>query len=346
MNDNAEQKRSFCDLSLISLSFVICPILLLLLSSFSIVSNTSTHNTALAICNVLNKSTCPQPLGQSNKTPATNNYQFVRHWGSPGSGEGQFHSPHGIAIDPLGNVYVADTGNNRIQKFGNNGTFMKWGPSVPTVQFHAPEGIALATLGNVYVADTGGNGVSEFTGNGTRIEGRVTYIEPKAIATDISDTVYVAGNNQIVTKPINGLFNNAWGNYSGFKFENGVGIAIDSSGDNVFVADTGNNRIEKFTINGTLVTTWGKPGKGDGQFISPLAIAVDSSGDNVFVADTGNNRIQKFDSNGTFITKIGSAGSTNGHFLFPSGVAVDSSGNLYVVDRGNNRIQVFAPSTR
>ena len=62
------------------------------------------------------------------------------------------------------------------------------------------------------------------------------------------------------------------------------------------------------------------------------------------MVDEGNNRIQKFDSNGKFITKWGTIGSGDGQFEEPTGIALDSSGNAYVVDRGNSRIQVFAPS--
>jgi DNA-binding beta-propeller fold protein YncE len=296
-----------------------------------------------------------QPVGINNNASPISpevNYRFIRQWGSAGSGDGQFHDPKGIATDPLGNVYVADSGNNRIQKFDGNGTFIaKWTSydiisggkmvGLTTNQFHAPEGIATDPLGNVYVADTGGNGVQKFTGNGTLIKD-FTISDAKGIATDISQNIYVAQrNNQIVKSPFDDIVFSPWGNYSDFKFTNGVGVAVDSSG-NVYVADTGNNRIEKFTSNGTLITTWGKPGKGDGQFISPLGIAVDPSGNNVYVADTGNNRIQKFDSDGKFITKVGSAGSGDGHFLFPTGVAVDPSGNLYIVEQGNHRIQVFS----
>jgi tripartite motif-containing protein 71 len=330
--------------TIFSISLLLSSVFLLYSLFFTAISNVGNEYTALAICNVLNKSTCPEQGIPSHNTATANKYQFMKEWGSQGSGDGQFNSPRGIAVDPLGNVYVTDTGNNRVQKFDSNGTFVsKWNSTGSGNTFHAPEGIAIYPLGNVYVTDTGGNGVQKYISNGTLIGGFVVCC-PKAITTDILQSIYVAqSNNQIVKNPVGDPFFSTWGNYSDFKFTNGVGVAVDSLG-NVYVADTGNNRIEKFTINGTLITTWGKPGRGDGQFISPLAIAVDAS-DNVYLADTGNNRIQKFDSNATFITKIGSAGTANGHFLFPAGVAVDLSDNLYVVDRGNNRIQVFAATS-
>ena len=116
-------------------------------------------------------------------------------------------------------------------------------------------------------------------------------------------------------------------------------IAVDHSG-NVFVADTDNHRIEKFTNTGGFLLQWGGMGTGDGQFDSPHGVAVDGNG-NVFVADSGNNRIQKFTSMGALLAKWGSTGSDDGQFNGPAGVAVDPSGNLFVADSGNNRIQKF-----
>ena len=86
-------------------------------------------------------------------------------------------------------------------------------------------------------------------------------------------------------------------------FSNPSGVAVDSSG-NVYVADTGNNRIQKFDSSGGFIAKWGSSGSGDGQFSYPSGVAVDSSG-NVYVADTSNQRIQKFNSSGGFITKWG-----------------------------------------
>ena len=73
-------------------------------------------------------------------------------------------------------------------------------------------------------------------------------------------------------------------------------MAIDRSG-NVFVADEGNNRIQKFTNTGTFIRTWGTGGSGNGQFKQPLGIGLDPSG-NVFVTDTSNNRIQELQTRG------------------------------------------------
>jgi tripartite motif-containing protein 71 len=119
-----------------------------------------------------------------------------------------------------------------------------------------------------------------------------------------------------------------------------VGVAVDPRG-NVYVLDGGNSRIEKFTSQGKLVTTWGALGHANGEFMVPWGgVAVDPAG-NVYVADTGNNRIQKFTSEGRFLTKWGTKGVRGGQFASPGGVAVDSDGNVYVLDSGNCRIQKF-----
>jgi DNA-binding beta-propeller fold protein YncE len=241
----------------------------------------------------------------SNTTQA--NITYVAKWGSYGSGDGQFNYPAGVAVDSSGNLYVADTHYNRIQKFNSSGQFVtKWGSTGSMDgQFSSPFGIAVDSSGNLYVADYGNNRIQKFNGSG-----------------------------QFVTK---------WGSYGSGdgQFNNPVGITADSSG-NLYVTDYNNNRIQKFTNTGQFVTKWGSVGSGDGQFSYPRGVAVDSGG-NLYVADHSNHRIQKFTSTGQFVTKLGStSGSGNGQFSYPMGIAVDSASNLYVADYNNNRIQKLA----
>jgi sugar lactone lactonase YvrE len=233
---------------------------------------------------------------------------FLTAWGSSGTGNGQFQSPSGIAVGPLGKVYVADESrSDRVQEFSSTGDYItQWGSyGTGNGQFASPEGVAADSSGNVYVADYSNNRIQKFSSTGS--------------------------------------FLMAWGSSGSGngQLQGPSGVAVDSSGY-VYVADSLNNRIQKFDSVGNFLTKWGSQGSGNGQFKLPFAIAVDSSG-YVYVTDNYNYRIQKFDSAGNFVTKWGTQGSGNGKFQSPSGVAVDSSGYVYVADYVNNCIQVFSP---
>ncbi|MGA2586662.1 MAG: PEGA domain-containing protein [Candidatus Aminicenantales bacterium] len=132
-----------------------------------------------------------------------------------------------------------------------------------------------------------------------------------------------------------------WGSYgSGDGQFNGIwSIAVDSSG-NIYVADTLNHRVQKFTSGGGFVAAWGSLGYGDGQFNDPTGVAVDASG-NVYAVDSNNHRVQKFTSGGAFVAKWGTLGSGDGQFNRPYGIAADRSGNIYVSDVNNERVQKF-----
>jgi len=100
----------------------------------------------------------------TNLSSSYQTYDFVKKWGSSGTGDGQFERPQGIALDSSGNVYVGDS-NNRIQKFDSNGKFItKWGSEgTGDGQFQNPSGIAIGSLGNVHVADWGNNRIQVFS---------------------------------------------------------------------------------------------------------------------------------------------------------------------------------------
>jgi sugar lactone lactonase YvrE len=291
--------------------------------------------------------------------PASAAYTYVGQWGSEGSGDGEFNYPGGIATDSSGSVYIADTNNNRIQKFDSSGTFItKWGSlGSGSGQFRSPQGISTDSSGNVYVADTLNYRIQKFSSSGSFItqwgskgSSNGQFLSPEITAIDSSGNVYVVDdeNGRVQKFSSSGTFLARWD--SSFSSDNGkfnypVGIATDSS-DNVYVADY--CRIQKLTSSGSFITKWGSYGSGNGQFLSNGLITTDSSG-NVYVADNGNYRIQKFSSSGVFITKWGSYGSGDGEFDSGSGtrlaIAIDSSGNVYVADPGNSRIQKFSEST-
>jgi DNA-binding beta-propeller fold protein YncE len=105
-------------------------------------------------------------------------------------------------------------------------------------------------------------------------------------------------------------------------------------GDSVYVADTGNHRIQEFTSEGVFITKWGSEGEGNTEFDSPYKVAVDRSG-NVFVTDTDNHRVQRFTGDGVFIRQWGGWGSGNTQLAYPGGIAVDSEGLVYVSSDSN-----------
>lgn len=141
------------------------------------------------------------------------------------------------------------------------------------------------------------------------------------------------------------------------RFNNPQGITHDASG-NLYVVDTGNQKIRKITPAGIVTTLAGRsrsPGSADGvrfnaQFNSPTGIAIDASG-NLYVADTGNNTIRKITPDGVVTTLAGTPGPSGdadgsgatARFNQPSNIAIDAAGNLYVTDTGNLLIRKITP---
>ena len=124
-------------------------------------------------------------------------------------------------------------------------------------------------------------------------------------------------------------------------------MAVDAEG-NVYVADTWNHRIQKFTADGDYLLSWGRLGQtkafdpgGRGLFYGPRGIAVGPEG-NVYVVDTGNKRVQVFDADGNYLREFGGAGEEAGEMDEPVGIAVSDVGHVYVADTWNRRVQVFA----
>ena len=302
---------------------------------------------------------------RSFKTLAGTSYVFDRKWGSQGSADGQFSGPVQAATDSSNNVYVADNGNDRVQKFSSAGAFItKWGSNGPgDGQFGVPD-------------PRGGHGPSrqrlrrrprqprarerpdpevhlhrrlhhQMGRHGT---GPNQFRGPAGVAVDSAGAVYVADydpssfdNHRVKKFSSTGAFITQWGSFGSGdgQFREPTAVATDPAG-NVYVADSGNHRIQKFSSTGAFVTKWGSFGSGEGQFNVPCAVATDSAG-NVYVADNGNDRVQKFSSTGAFITEWGGRGSGDGQFSTPCGIAVDSVGNVYVTEYANNRVQKFKP---
>jgi LPXTG-motif cell wall-anchored protein len=227
--------------------------------------------------------------------------QFLKTFGSNGSGNGQFNNPYGVDVNSKGESFVSDSNNDRIQKFDQNGTFLM---EIRNPNLSIPYGLVIDSEDYLYVASTGTNTILKFDSQGN-------LIGSPWVGAGTEDS----------------------------KFENPYSLAVDAN-NNVYVADYFNNRIQKFTSNGQHLLTIGKYGTGDGEFYNPMGVAVDSKG-NIYVSDTNTHRIQKFNSNGTFIKKWDSKGTDDVEEPFNCSLTIDSADNLYVGDYLNHRVQVF-----
>jgi predicted membrane-bound mannosyltransferase/sugar lactone lactonase YvrE len=188
------------------------------------------------------------------------------------------------------------------------------------VMLNAPRSLAFAPDGTFYVADSRDNRIVHLDASGKMLG---TW------GTGTPDCPYASAP---AVNPAIGTFCEPWG----------VAVGPDGS---VYVSDTWNHRIQKFTPDGQPITAWGQYGQADQPdgFWGPRGIAVDAEG-NVYVADTGNKRIVVFDAQGTYKTEFGSAGLDPGQFDEPVGIAIDSDGLVYVTDTWNQRVQVFEPN--
>ena len=234
------------------------------------------------------------------------NGKKLRSFGTEGSGQGKFFWPRGVKVDGEGNILVADSFNNRIQKFTGEGQFLtavgKEGSG--PLQFICPTDIAFNTINNkVYVVNNGNHHI-------------------QVLNSDLT-------------------FSSIFGNLGSGKgqFSCPWGIACDSTGK-VYVAETGNHRIQVFTAEGKFIRMFGRRGQDRGELAGPRYVAVDTSG-MVYVSERDNDRVSVFTTEGQFVTSFGRKGAGPGEFVRPLGLAVDDNGVVYVCDCHNRRIQAF-----
>jgi len=306
--------------------------------------------------------------------------------GIDGSDERRLSQPGGGAFDSSGNLYVADTENHRIQIFDANGAWLNSFGSVGNAagQFDTPTDIAIDSTGNRYVVDQNNNRIQKFdAANSFQLEwGGVgtsegEFSRPTGIAIDADAQIYVADtyNNRIQVFDASGAFIRMWGRgvqTGGSDFETCTAatapcmantIASSQSGhlnapqavavgqSNVYVADTSNHRIQKFTLNGTFVEQFGERGSLDGRFnsVTDLLVKRVNNTDHIYAADeTG--RVQIFDQNGEWIAKFGGTGELVDSEPALFGNTYDSpqlrlssspSGQIYVTDTVNDRVVIF-----
>ncbi len=276
-------------------------------------------------------------------------------FGGTGNTPGLFNRPGALAAGFGGELIVADTGNNRIQRISNAGFSVALWSDNRRGRYLFPSGIAWQGNDGIYVVDTGLSRIQvvgyqgEFLadwGAGTTVPpGDPELLFPLDIAIDSFGNVFVAdtANNRVIQYQGRGQYVQQWGttgNGPG-QFNLPLSIAVDAMG-NVYVADGGNHRIQKFDPAGNYLTEWGGKGNLLGAFDTPSGLAV--AGNAIYVVDQGNNRIQQFDLNGAYAgVWWGSPGAGPGQFNVPADIEVDTTGFVYVADSQNHRIQAFTP---
>jgi DNA-binding beta-propeller fold protein YncE len=257
--------------------------------------------------------------------------------GGKGAGKGQFDSPTAIAVDPKGNILIADTGNGRIQKFSPSGTFL-----TSIGQFDAPNGIAIDRGGNIYVAEIGSKHRVQKLGpdGGFIAEWAPGLYGPRRIAIGPDDSIYVddSGRNRIVKFSPDGQVLASWGSEGSGdgQFKGVSSVAVDPINNKVYVADPLNSRIQVFDSNGKFLTKWAIPGWG--QTLGFEDLAIDSQTGRLYASSAYMNSVLIFDFAGT---RIGSLTPKPPDKLDgPSALALVNR-KLYVLNRGGNRVSVI-----
>jgi tripartite motif-containing protein 71 len=287
---------------------------------------------------------------------------FLRSWGASGRGAGVLTAPKGLATDPTGRLFVSDTVDNRLELFApaSNAYVGAWTTAGSTpggrpIGFAGPTGIGVDPHGYVYVADTSNQRLVQFWGDGTYLSelGAGGQLDtPGAVAVGGGGAIYVAdtAHNRVLAYASDGSLLAKWGAGEGNgtagsgqgEFDSPRALAVDRQGQ-IYVADYGNNRIEKLAPDGSFLTQWGVPRSArNGHFRGPTGVAVDGAG-NVYVVDNGNNRVEVFDGDGHYLDKWGQRGTGYGEFSQPTAIAADCDGEVFVADTNNNRIERFDP---
>ncbi len=246
----------------------------------------------------------------------------------------KFNYPCGLVLDADGNLFVSDYANHSIRQITPQGmvsTFAGTGVAGANdgarqeATFNNPYGLAVDRDGNMYVGDAGNHRIRKIS-----VDGMVTTLAGKRKG-----------------------FSDGQGSLAMFAYPYGVTVDADN---NVYVADSYNNRIRKITADGSVSTLAGNGNDGfvDGivsqaEFYVPIGIAVDPQG-NVYVGDEGNSSIRKITPDGQVTTLAGNGKFSfsdgvgrNAEFNAPGALAIDESGNLYVADYLNNCIRMVSP---
>ena len=215
--------------------------------------------------------------------------------------ENAFNSPYGIAIDKIGNVFVADTYNDRVLKFDNDGNYLLKIEQYNNSKLEKPIALSIDSNDNIYIIENNSNSVLKFDSKGKYVS-------------KIDDSEYL---------PLN------------FEKERGSrinSIAIDSS-DNVYLLYVNYAKILKFDKNGKFVIAISKYGENDGEIINACGLFFDNK-NHLYLGDSQRQRVQIFDENGKFLRKIDSGNDPNNKIIYPETIAVDSKRHFYTLWNG------------
>jgi len=262
----------------------------------------------------------------------------ARTIGEPGSGSGSLMEPRGLAADPRGNLYVADTKNHRVQVFDPTGNFVRSVGSQGSSdgQLKEPCGVAVDSDGTIIVADTWNHRIARFGADGSWLgtwSDERGFFGPRAVLLS-RGFLYVAdtGNKRIVRFDREGNRVGEWGGAGSGpgQFVEPVGLAADSAG-NVYVADTGNHRVQVFDAEGKFLREFAVFGWKD--FYTEPYIAI-GPGDSVLATDSTEARVNEYDPAGNFRRSW----RPDGIFKRPTGIVLDAYGRVTVSDRETHRL--------
>jgi len=277
----------------------------------------------------------------STPVPTSSVVTFVSAWGGRGDEPGEFDEPRGVAISLEGRVYVADTGNARIQVFDGEGQFLEqWGDGV----LGEPFDLAVSQDGRVYVVDAEHDSLFVFSADGQledRWGDRWGLFDPRGVAVDGDGHVYVAntGDNVVLEVSPEGEVLERYGafGYGAGDLNQPTDVAVDREG-NLYVVDVENRRVQVLDGTGRYLREWAISAANTVD--SPHIVwGVDGL---LYLTDPEMARVLVYDEYGRFVTSWGERGSLDGQFSKPIGIGFDQRTSIYVVDTYNHRIEKFS----
>uniref|UniRef100_A0AAR2K4T6 RING-type E3 ubiquitin transferase n=1 Tax=Pygocentrus nattereri TaxID=42514 RepID=A0AAR2K4T6_PYGNA len=280
--------------------------------------------------------------GRRKENPIEDDLMF--RIGTKGRNKGEFTNLQGVAASNFGRVLIADSNNQCVQIFSNDGQFKsRFGVRGRSPgQLQRPTGVAVHPNGDIIIADYDNKWVSIFSSDGkfkTKI-GSGKLMGPKGVSVDRNGHIIVVDNKAccvFIFQP-NGKLVTKFGNRgNGDKQFAGPHFAAVNQNNEIILTDFHNHSVKVFNPEGEFLLKFGSNGEGNGQFNAPTGVAVDVNG-NIIVADWGNSRIQVFDGSGSFLSYI----NTSADPLYgPQGLALTSDGHVVVADSGNHCFKVY-----